>query len=142
MPGDGMPKEIRRRLYGFARGLARPFADSRRQRFVRDMIPGLVIAGHVHLSKVARAISPGDADIHGVQKRLSTHLASEHWDASPLADELLQRSANRVTDDTLLTADLTDLAKPYARKLEGLGRVHDGSDPHQRIVPGYMIFET
>jgi hypothetical protein len=142
MPGNGLPKDIRRRLYGFARGLARPFADSRRQRFIEDMIPGLLIAGHVHLTKVARAISPGDADIHGVEKRLSNHLATEHWDASPLADELLRRSANLVTADTLLTADLTDLAKPYARKLEGLGRVHDGSDPDKRIVAGYMVFEA
>jgi hypothetical protein len=47
-----------------------------------------------------------------------------------------------VTDDTLLTADLTDLNKIYARKLEGLGRVHDGSDPAKRIVPGYMVFEA
>jgi hypothetical protein len=142
MPGNGLLKEIRRRLYAFARGIASPFTDSRRQRFVQDMIPGLLISGHVHLSKVARAISPGDADIHGVEKRLSQHLGSEHWDMSPVATELLTRSANLVTEDTLLTADLTDLAKPYARKLEGLGRVHDGSDPDKRIVSGYMLFEA
>src|SRR6516165_8991547 len=140
MPGKGLPKEIRRRLYAFARGVARPFGDSRRRRFIRDMIPGLLISGHVHLSKVARAISPGDADIHGVEKRLSRNLGSEHWDMSPVATELLTRSANMVTADTLLTADLTDLAKLYARKLEGLGQVHDGSDPDKRIVPGYMVF--
>jgi len=142
MPGNGLRKEIRRRLYGFARGIASPFTDSRRQRFIRDMIPGLLISGHVHLSKVARAISPGDADIHGVEKRLSRNLGSEHWDMSPVATELLTRSANMVTADTLLTADLTDLAKLYARKLEGLGQVHDGSDPDKRIVPGYMLFEA
>jgi hypothetical protein len=142
MPGNGLLKEIRRRLYAFARGIASPFTDSRRQRFVQDMIPGLLISGHVHLSKVARAISPGDADIHGVEKRLSQHLGSEHWDMSPVATELLTRSANLVTKDTLLTADLTDLAKPYARKLEGLGRVHDGSDPDKGIVSGYMLFEA
>jgi hypothetical protein len=106
------------------------------------MVPGLIISGHVHLSKVARAISPGDADIHDVEKRLSGHLGSEHWDASPLADELLRRSAQMVTEDSLITADLTDLAKRYARKLEGLGRVHDGSDPAKPIVPGYMLFEA
>jgi hypothetical protein len=142
MPGNGLPKEIRRRLYAFARGVARPFTDARRQRFIEDMIPGLLISGHVHLSKVARAISPGDADIHGVEKRLSRHLGSEHWDMSPVAMDLLTRSARMVTEDTLLTADLTDLAKLYARKLEGLGRVHDGSDPDKRIVPGYMLFEA
>jgi hypothetical protein len=142
MVDNGVSKEIRRRLYAFGSGIARPFSDSRRQRFLKDMIAGLLIGGHVHLSKVARAISSGDTDIHGVEKRLSIHLASEHWDMSPVADELLQRSANMVTEDTLITADLTDLAKPYARKMQGLGRVHDGSDPDKRIVSGYMLFEA
>jgi hypothetical protein len=142
MPANGLTKEIRRRLYAFARRLARPFSDSRRRAFLEDMIPGLVISGHTHLTKVARAISPGDADIHGVEKRLGKHLGSEHWDMSPLSDGLLGRSAALVTRDTLLVADLTDLAKPYARKLEGLGRVHDGSDPDRRIVAGYAAFEA
>lgn len=142
MAGSSLPKEIRRRLYTFAQQLARPFSDSRRRAFLQDMIPGMLISGHVHLTKVARAISPGDADIHGVEKRLSRHLGSEHWDMSPLADTLLSRSAAMVTDDTLLTADLSDLNKQYARKLEGLGRVHDGSDPDKRIVAGYMFFEA
>lgn len=142
MPHKGMSKEIRRRLYAFACGLASPFTDSRRRGFIEDMVPGLLISGHVHLTKVARAISSGDAEIHSVEKRLSLHLGSEHWDMSPIADELLRRSAKLVTDDTLIAADLTDLAKLYARKLEGLGRVHDGSDPDKRIVPGYMLFEA
>lgn len=142
MATNGMSKEIRRRLYTFARRLASPFSDSRRRSFVQDMIPGLLISGHVHLTKVARAIRPGHANIHSVEKRLSRHLGSPHWDMSPLDDELLTRSAALVHDDTLLTADLTDLNKQSARKLEGLGRVHDGSDPDQRIVPGYMLFEA
>src|SRR5262245_43935245 len=142
MADNGVSKEVRRRLYAFGGGVARLFSDSRRQRFLKDMIAGLLIGGHVHLSKIARAISSGDTDIHSVEKRLSTHLASEHWDMSPVADELLQRSANLVAVDTLITADLTDLAKPYARKMQGLGRVHDGSDPDKRIVSGYMIFEA
>jgi len=142
MAGNGLPKEIRRRLYAFAQGVARPFTDSRRRGFIQNMIAGMTIAGHVHLSKVARAISRGDSRIHGVEKRLSRHLASEHWDMSPVGNELLQRSARMVTQDTLITADLTDLGKPYARKLEGLGRVHDGSDPQKRIIPGYVVFEA
>jgi len=142
MPGNGMPREIRRRLYAFARGVARPFADSRRRAFLADMVAGMTIAGHVHLSKIARAISRGDTRIHGVEKKLSKHLGSEHWDMSAVADDLLQRSARMVNDDTLIAGDLTDLGKPYARKLEGLGRVHDGSDPDKRIVAGYMVFEA
>jgi hypothetical protein len=142
MAGTTLTTAIRRRLYSFAGGVARPLTDSRRRRFVADMLTGLVGAGHVHLTAVARANSRGAGNVHAAEKRLSRHLASEHWDAAPLADELLRRSAGRVTDGTLIVADTTDLAKYYASKLEGLGRVHDGSDPEKRTAPGYCVFEA
>ena len=142
MAGTALTTTIRRRLYTFAGGIARPFNDSRRQRFLSDMVTGLVVAGHVHLTAVARALSGGAGNIHAAEKRLSRHLASEHWDASPLADGLLRRSAAQVGDDTLIVADTTDLAKDYARAMEGLGRVHNGSDPDKRTAPGYCVFEA
>ena len=142
MAGTTLTTAIRKRLSTFAAGVARPFADSRRRGFVADMLRGLVAGGHVHLTAVARATHRGTANIHAAEKRLSRHLASEHWNAGPVAAELLRRSAALVTDDTLIVADTTDLAKYYARHLEGLGRVHDGSDPDGRTAPGYCIFEA
>jgi hypothetical protein len=142
MAGPRLAEEVKRRLYTFARCLASPFTDSRRRGFVADMLAGLVVGGHVHLTRIARAIGTGTDNIHSVEKRLSNHLGSEHWDMSPVGDQLLDRAARLVTDDTLIVADLTDLAKYYARKLEGLGRVHDGSDPDKRTAPGYMLFEA
>ena len=136
MAGTSQTMAIRRRLYSFAARIAKPFSDSRRRRFLTDMVTGLVAAGHVHLTAVARGLTRGAGNIHATEKRLSGHLASEHWDMSPVADALLRESAAAVGDDTLIPADLTDLAKPYARHLEGLGRVHDGSDPTGRITPG------
>ena len=126
MAGTTLTTAIRKRLSTFAAGVARSFTDSRRRRFVSDMLTGLVVGGHVHLTAVARATHRGEGSVHAAQKKLSRHLGSEHWDASPIAAELLRRSAAMVTDDTLLVADTTDLAKYHARKLEGLGRVHDG----------------
>jgi hypothetical protein len=142
MASTTLTTPIRRRLSTFARRIARPFSDSRRQNFIHDMLTGLVTAGHVHLTAAARGISRGAGNTHATQKRLSRHLGSDHWDASPLAAELLRRSAAMVTADTLIVADTTDLAKDYARKPEGLGRVHDGSDPEGRTAPGYCIFEA
>src|SRR5438105_13288620 len=98
---------IRQRLYAFGRDLATPFADSRRARFIADMVPGLVIAGHVHLTEVARALSTAAEDVHGAGKRLSRHLGGAHWDMGPLADRLLADSAAFVTDDPLIVADTT-----------------------------------
>ena len=136
MAGTTLTTPIRPRLSTFAKGIARPFTDSRRRNFITDMLTGLVVAGHVHLTAVARGISGGDGNIHAIEKRLSRNLRSEHWEADPIADRLLQRSAALVTDDTLITGDTTDLAKYHAKHLEGLGRVHDGSDPDDRIAPG------
>jgi len=142
MAGTALTTPIRRRLSTFARGIARPFTDSRRRNFITDMLTGLVAAGHVHLTAVARGISAGAGNIHAIEKRLSRNLASEHWEADAIAAELLRRSAAMVTDDTLIVGDTTDLAKYHARHLEGLGRIHDGSDPDGRLAPGYCVFEA
>ena len=136
MAGTTLTTAVRRRLSTFAAGVARHFTDSRRGRFVTEMITGLVVGGHVHLTQVARATHRGSANIHAAEKRLSRNLASEHWNSASLAAQLLQRSAAMVTDDTLIPADTTDLAKYYARHLEGMGRVYDGSDPEGRTAPG------
>ena len=142
MAGTTPTTNIRRRLSTFAAGWARPFSDTRRQAFISQMIRGLVIGGHVHLTAVARAAPEPDVTLHAAEKKLSRHLGSEHWNASPLADELLRRSAAMVTDDTIIPADTTDLNKEYARQLQGLGKVHDGSDPAGRIVNGYCVFQA
>ncbi len=142
MAGNGLRKEVRRRLYGFARRVARGVSDSRRQRFIREMVVGLVLASHVHLTKVARAIGSGGNSVHADEKRLSRHLDSEHWSMRPVIDGLLKDSAAMVGEESLIVADLTDVAKYYARHLEGLGRVRDGSDPEKRMAPGYMLFEA
>ena len=142
MASTSLTTPIRRRLSAFAREIARPFTDSRRRNFITDMLTGLVAAGHVHLTAVARGISRTDEKVHAVEKRLSRQLASEHWNSAPVASELLRRSAGLVTDDTLIAADTTDLAKYYAKHLEGIGRVHDGSDPEGRTAPGYCVFEA
>jgi hypothetical protein len=142
MARNGVRKEVRRRLCGFARHVARLVSDSRRQRFLEEMVTGLVIGGHVHLSKIARAAGRGDEDIHAAEKRLSRHLDSEHWSMRPVIEELRSWSAADIRDETLIVADLTDLSKYYARKLEGLGQVRDASDRDKRLAPGYMLFEA
>lgn len=142
MAGNGLRKEVRRRLYDFAGRVARGVRDGRRQRFLREMIVGLVVAGHVHLTKIARATGSGANRVHADEKRLSRHLDSEHWSMRPVIDGLLNDSAAMVGENSLIVADLTDIAKYYARHLEGLGRVRDASDPEKRTAPGYMLFEA
>jgi len=106
------------------------------------MIAGLVIANHVHLTKIARAVGSGTTNVQAAVKRLSRHLDSPHWSMRPLQEKLLHEVAVMIGEDSLIVADLTDIAKHYARRLEGLGRVRDGSDPQKGTVAGYMLFEA
>lgn len=138
----GLRKEVRRKLYAFANRVARQVSDTRRQQFLREMIVGLVVGRHVHLSKIARAAGCGLTNVHAAEKRLSRHLKSEHWDTAAISDLLLSGSAARVHEDSLIVADLTEITKSYSHHLEGLGRVRDASDPKPRIVPGYVLFEA
>lgn len=135
-------KRARKALYGFARKVASLVSDSRRQRFLQEMVTGLVIGGHVHLSRVARAVGNGSNDVEVDEKRLSRNLGSEHWNMQPVVDALRSWSVEMIGPDTLIVADLTDISKYYARVLEGLGRVRDASDPDKRLAPGYMLFEA
>ena len=135
-------KRARKALYGFARKVASLVSDSRRQRFLEEMVTGLVIGGHVHLSRVARAVGNGSNDVEVDEKRLSRNLGSEHWNMQPVVDALRSWSVEMIGPDTLIVADLTDISKYYARVLEGLGRVRDASDPDKRLAPGYMLFEA
>jgi len=59
MARRGLWKDVRRRLYAFAGRVARSVGDSRRKRFLQEMIEGLVVAGYVHLAKFARALGWG-----------------------------------------------------------------------------------
>jgi hypothetical protein len=142
MASNGLRKEVRRRLYCFSQRVASWVSDSRRRRFLQQMVVGLVISGHVHLTKIARSLGSGMNNVHADEKRLSRNLDSEHWSMRPVMDGLLGWSAGMVSQETLIVADLTDIAKYYARHLEGLGRVRDGSDPEKRTAPGYMLFEA
>jgi hypothetical protein len=100
------------------------------------MIAGLVIGGHVRLAKIALAAGSGMTIVHAAQKRLSRHLDSPHWSMEPAVDKLLAWPAEMVGEDSLIVADVTDVAKDFARSLEGSGRVPDASDPDRRTVPG------
>jgi hypothetical protein len=89
-------------------------SDTRRQRFVEEMIVGVVVSGKVHLTEVARAASYGTVDVHAAEKRLSRHLNSEHWDTSSLTNHLLAISSQRVDDNSLIVVGPTDVTKPYS----------------------------
>jgi hypothetical protein len=57
-----------------------------------------------------------------------------------LQDALVRQGVKRIHEDTLLILDLSDLVKPYAKKMEYLSRVRDGSEG--KLADGYWLCQV
>ncbi len=55
-----------------------------------------------------------------------------------VTDRYKKRVLKHLREQVLVAVDETDLSKPWARRLEGLGKVKDHSDPAGVLRPGYM----
>ena len=134
-------RKVRKHLQGFLDQFAGE-ADRTRRRFFRQAIGGIVCSGSLIVRRWCRWIN--DDRCHEPfyrQKRLLNQLGSEDWKPTLLRADYQRWAGTLVSADTPLLVDLTDLAKPRARKLPYLALVRDGSDPDERLVNGYWCLE-
>jgi len=104
-------------------------------RFVREAIYGIQARGSLHISEIARSLSE-KTSIKKRIDRLSRNLACPGLD-SMISDAVLVQGVSLVKPDTLLILDPTDITKKYARKMECLAKVRDGSA--KEIALGYWV---
>lgn len=102
-------------------GMQRP-----NKNFILDMFFGLVKDKSVLLSNIARALEEPIDTIQTI-KRLSNRMDEFHE-----TSELLENYEKMIKpflqeDDNLILVDDSEIVKPTAIKMEGLGRVRDGS---------------
>jgi protein required for attachment to host cells len=65
---------------------------------------------------------------------LSRNLDDEDF-TDAINEEIMRLAASRVTEDMVIAIDPGDLRKKYAKKMEFLGKVRDGSE--HEIGDGY-----
>ena len=99
------------------------------------MVYGIQARGSVRLSEVARSLDE-KISLKKVIERLS-HYLGRHGLVDALGGAVLKQGALRVNEDTLLIVDPTDITKEYARKMEYLAQVRDGSD--KVVGMGYWV---
>jgi hypothetical protein len=109
-------------------------------RAMRELTAGIVFTGSVQLSNAARLQAHGPGQLRDEVKRLSLHLADRHWDHHEWAAAVLQHLANAVEDDDLIPIDGTELAKPYARRMQYISTIRDASRVGDPLVNGYWCF--
>ena len=89
------------------------------------MLFGIQSAQNVLLSEVVRALDE-DITAKKTEDRLNRNLANKDIEAKVHA-ALVADAGRFVHDDTLLIIDPSDVQKPYAKKMELLSKVYDGS---------------
>jgi hypothetical protein len=95
------------------------------QRFVGEMLYGIQAAQSVKLSDVGRALEEEIAMIK-TEERLYRNLQRPELE-DQVQDNVMAMAAGHVGRDTLLIIDPSDVAKKYAKKMEYLSTVRDGS---------------
>ena len=110
-----------------------------RRKFLRDGIIGLLRCSQPVVCKMARVLPNQRTKITSRIDRLDEHLLNDGD-----FDKQIQKAATEVclpllTDDTPIILDLSDLAKPFSRKMDYLATVRDGSTGE--LVSGYWLVE-
>jgi hypothetical protein len=108
------------------------------RRFVEEMLYGIASEQSLHLSKIARSLCEKIPLIKTIN-RLSFELSREGlWEK--VTSGLLKQAKKDIGADTLLILDLSDIAKPYAKQMQYLGRVRDGS--RDELADGYWTCQV
>ena len=114
--------------------------DKPRQRFLRQTVRAILFSGSLVVMELCKWVRDKCSDPFYQDKRLLNNLVSPraHLDKAVTA---YRQSLNRyIQPQSPLVIDLTDLAKPRARKMKYLALVHDGSEG--KLVNGYWCIEV
>lgn len=106
-----------------------------KQRLIKEMLYGIQASKDVKLSNIARTLKEQQALIK-TEDRLSRNLDDEDF-TERVNDEICRLAAPKITDDMVIAIDPGDIRKKYAKKMEFLGKVRDGSE--NEIGHGYPL---
>ena len=108
------------------------------RRFCLEALYGIQTRQSLRLSEIARSLNESIAMIK-TENRLSRQ-ASRPGLAETVTQYVCAQGACRIHKDTLLIIDPSDIAKPYAEKMEYLARVRDGSK--KELADGYWLCQV
>jgi len=125
-------QKLRAQIHQFL-GILSPHFSKPKTKFLEQMLFGVSASQDCKLSRVARVL--GEAILlKKTEERLSRHLATPGLGRA-VQQQIVAHAARRVTGDTLIVVDPTDIRKPYAQAMPHLATVRDGSTG--QLVNGY-----
>jgi len=113
--------------------------DKTAQRFVSEALYGIMASQSVMLTEIGRSLQTR-IPLKKTEERFCRQLKKKQI-REQIHRQVLGDAGRRITDQTLLILDLSDLHKKYAEKMEYLATVRDGSDRGQ-LVNGYWTTQV
>ncbi len=120
-----MARKLRDKIAGFSGELSKGLPKVT-ERFVREMVYGIQASQSVVLTKIGRMLEES-VSIKKVEERLSRQLLRRGM-GEKIQENLLAMASEHVGENTLLILDPSDIRKKYAKKMQYLGTVRDGSE--------------
>jgi hypothetical protein len=115
---------LKRGVFNFCKRLSEGLKKPR-QKFIADMIYGMIASQSSYLTKMARKLNE-DIALDKTVERLSRNLMNFD-DTETLSENYFNTVKPHFDESTVLIIDDSDVTKPYSSKLEGLCPVKDGS---------------
>ncbi len=105
------------------------------RRFITEMLYGIQASKDVKVSNISRSLNELIPLIK-TENRLCRNLSSADF-SWYLNKKLGEQASQVLTDDVVLAVDLGDICKPFAKKMEHLALIYDGSAG--KIRKGYSL---
>ena len=109
------------------------------KKFLRDSTIGLIRCGKPIVCQMARQLPNQRTSFLSRLDRLEAHLVKDSNFDNKIKAKLPANWLPFVKDDTPIILDISDIAKPFAKKMDYLATIRDGSTG--QLVNGYWLVE-
>lgn len=130
---EKVKSEIKHFAQIITQGLSKP-----KKKFIHQMLFGIQASRDIKLSNIARSLSE-EIKLIKTENRLSRNAQKEDLTVR-FNESIIKRAAKRVLPDTVIALDLSDIHKPFAKKMDYLADVWNGSEG--KVTKGYWLLEA
>jgi hypothetical protein len=109
-----------------------------KQRLVKEIFYGIQASKDVKISNISRALQE-KIPLIKTEDRLCRNLDDEDF-TKHINDEILRLGDDKITDEMVIAIDPGDIMKPYAKSMEKLCGIYDGSKGEKAI--GYHLCQV
>jgi hypothetical protein len=109
------------------------------RKFMVQMLYGIQASKDVKLSNIARSLNEEIALVK-TENRLSRNIGRRDL-TEQINRRMIMEGAKRINEDTVIAVDISDIDKPYAKKMEYLALVRDGSTGEVKSE-GYWLIDV